>query len=122
MVFDENPEVFISSALSPTKVKKVSIEDGGTRAKVLVPEDQLSIAIGKGGQNVRLASKLTGLEIDIEADKDSETNTDKDTNEEKPQAKEDKKVETVADSAKPKLKRKSDLESSLLSAIDEHGE
>lgn len=112
VVWDENTSVFIASALSPTKVKKVEISDDGKRAKVIVPEDQLSVAIGKGGQNVRLASKLTGLELDIEADK-SEAG-------DKPAATE--KPETVADAPKPKLKRKSDLENSLLSAIDEHGE
>jgi N utilization substance protein A len=46
------------------------------KRKVMVPEDQLSIAIGKGGQNVRLASKLTGFEIDIEADKKVESKSD----------------------------------------------
>jgi len=111
VVWDENPEVFIASALSPTKVKSVIIESGGTRAKVIVPEDQLSVAIGKGGQNVRLASKLTGYEIDITADKLAE--------ETKTETKEPVTVDKVQ---KQKLKRKSDLENSLLTAIDEHGE
>ncbi len=112
VVWDENPEVFIASALAPTKVKTVNIEPDTKRAKVVVPEDQLSIAIGKGGQNVRLASKLTGYEIDITADTTSST-----TNEEKPA-----EPMTVDKVQKPKLKRKTDLENSLLSAIDEHGE
>ena len=124
VVWDESPEIFISSALSPTKVKSVTIEEDGKRAKVLVPEDQLSVAIGKGGQNVRLASKLTEIELDIEADKDAEsTETPKDTEDKKPEAEpEKKKSKTVEDVEKPKLKRKSELESSLLDAIDEHGE
>ena len=111
VVWDENPEVFIASALSPTKVKSVIIESSGTRAKVIVPEDQLSVAIGKGGQNVRLASKLTGFEIDITADKPAE--------EAKVESAEPMTVDKVQ---KHKLKRKSDLENSLLDAINEHGE
>ena len=124
VVWDESPEIFISTALSPTKVKSVTIDEDGKRAKVLVPEDQLSVAIGKGGQNVRLASKLTEIELDIEADKDAEsTETPKDTEDKKPEAEpEKKKSKTVEDVEKPKLKRKSELESSLLDAIDEHGE
>jgi transcription termination/antitermination protein NusA len=129
VVWDENKEVFIASALSPTKVKKVKLDAEGKRASVIVPEDQLSIAIGKGGQNVRLASRLTGVELDIEADKSSEVET-KEVIEAaaKPAGKTQesipaqKKSETVADAPKHKLKRKSDLENSLLSAIDEHGE
>lgn len=114
VVWDENPQVFISSALSPTKVSSVMIDEGERRAKVIVPEDQLSVAIGKGGQNVRLASKLTGYEIDITASKEPET---------APQIVEKKpEISTVDTAKKPKLKRKSELEDSLLSAIDEHGE
>ena len=113
VVWDENPEVFIASALSPTKVKTVTIDQSSNRAKVIVPEDQLSVAIGKGGQNVRLASKLTGYEIDINADKNTQTE------EEQPKEAE---IVTVDKVHKPKLKRKSDLENSLLDAINEHGE
>lgn len=111
VVWDENPEVFIASALSPTKVKTVNIDKDANRAKVIVPEDQLSVAIGKGGQNVRLASKLTGYEIDISADKIAE--------EVAPVTAEPVTVDKVQ---KPRLKRKSDLENSLLDAINEHGE
>ena len=50
VVWDESPEIFISSALSPTKVKSVTIDEDGKRAKVLVPEDQLSVAIGRAGK------------------------------------------------------------------------
>ncbi len=111
VTWDDNPEVFIASALSPTKVKKVSVDEDGKKASVEVAEDQLSIAIGKGGQNVRLASKLTGYEIDINATKDESSSED--TGDNKP------KVQTVDKADKPKLKRKSELESSLLDAIDQ---
>lgn len=107
VVWDENPVTYISNALSPTKVNSVVITDG--KAKVYVADDQLSIAIGKGGQNVRLASKLTGHEIDIEPDKGTVVDE-----------KAEEQVTVLPE--KPKLKRKSDLENSLLSAIEEHGE
>jgi len=62
--WSEDPEKFIASSLSPAKVVSVEILPR-REAKVLVPEDQLSLAIGKGGQNVRLAAKLTGWKIDV---------------------------------------------------------
>ncbi len=69
VVWDQDPKQFIINALSPTKVSDVQIEDSTKKASVIVPEDQLSIAIGKNGQNVRLASKITGYELDIIAAK-----------------------------------------------------
>lgn len=66
ITFDENNEQFIRNALSPAEVVKVEIDEDAKRAKVFVYEDQQSIAIGRGGQNVRLASRLTGYELDIE--------------------------------------------------------
>jgi N utilization substance protein A len=66
ITFDEKPEQFIRNALSPAEVVKVEIDEAAKRAKVFVNEDQQSIAIGRGGQNVRLASHLTGYELDIE--------------------------------------------------------
>ncbi len=62
--WSDNPSEFIREALSPAEVVKVEIE--GKKAKVYVTEDQQSIAIGRQGQNVRLASKLTGYDLDIE--------------------------------------------------------
>lgn len=105
VIWNEDPNTFIINALSPTKVSRVVIDAENNKAKVIVPEDQLSIAIGKGGQNVRLASKLTGYDIDIVAEETA--------------------PEPVIES-KPvpvtKLKKKEVLESSLLEAIEEHGE
>jgi N utilization substance protein A len=62
--WSESPEKYIANSLSPAKVKLVEILSR-REAKVLVAEDQLSLAIGKGGQNVRLAAKLTGWKIDV---------------------------------------------------------
>ena len=93
VTYDENPEQFIRNALSPADVVKVEVDETAKRAKVFVNEDQQSIAIGRGGQNVRLAARLTGYELDIE---------------------------TAAPAAKPaEPKPKKNIEDSLLSAVEE---
>lgn len=63
--WDPNIEKFIADALSPAKVTSVIVNEGERQATIEVPADQLSLAIGRGGQNVRLAAKLTGYRIDI---------------------------------------------------------
>lgn len=63
--WSEDKEKLIASAISPAKVLEVDVDEARQHAKVTVTEDQLSLAIGKGGQNVRLAAKLTGYKIDI---------------------------------------------------------
>lgn len=90
VTWSDNASEFIREALSPAEIMKVEIED--KKAKVYVSEDQQSIAIGKQGQNVRLASRLTGYDIDI-----------------------------VLTKAAPK-KKKQNVEDSLLSAIEEASE
>lgn len=65
--WSEDPVQYIEDALSPAKVLKVTLDEGMKSAKVIVAEDQQSLAIGKGGQNVRLAAKLTGWRIDIQS-------------------------------------------------------
>jgi transcription termination/antitermination protein NusA len=107
VVFNEDPATYITNALSPTKVTKVILDQASKKGKVIVPEDQLSIAIGKSGQNVRLASKLTGYELDINAEQETMP-----------------EPEAAVENTKPvvqKLKKKEQLESSLLEAIEEHG-
>jgi N utilization substance protein A len=64
--YSDSSEEFIRSALGPAEVVRVEIDEAAKRAKVFVNEDQQSIAIGRAGQNVRLASRLTGYELDIE--------------------------------------------------------
>ncbi|MBQ3306451.1 transcription termination/antitermination protein NusA [Candidatus Saccharibacteria bacterium] len=88
--WSDNASEYIREALSPAEIVKVEIE--GKKAKVYVTEDQQSIAIGRQGQNVRLASKLTGFDIDIE----------------------------LAEA--PKKKKRKNVEDSLLSAIEESSE
>jgi transcription termination/antitermination protein NusA len=121
IVWDEDTVAYITNALSPTRVSRVVLDDVKTRAIVYVPEDQLSIAIGRSGQNVRLASKLTGYEIDIEAEKQVAATPEEAP---KPAPKVEEAKEGVAEgkAVVQKLKKKSELENNLLSAIEEHGE
>lgn len=63
--WSEDPKVFVANSLSPAKVLSIEIDEAEHKASIEVAEDQLSLAIGKGGQNVRLAAKLTGWRIDI---------------------------------------------------------
>lgn len=67
ITWSEDPAVFIENALSPSKVVSVQLDAEGKSAKVVVPDYQLSLAIGKEGQNVRLAARLTGYKIDIKS-------------------------------------------------------
>lgn len=67
ILWNSDPVVFISNALSPSDVKTVSINEEKHSALVVVPDDQLSLAIGKRGQNARLAVRLTGWKIDIKS-------------------------------------------------------
>ncbi len=66
--WNEDPSIYISAALLPAKVMAVDINDEEKFAQVIVPDDQLSLAIGKSGQNVRLAAKLTNWKIDIKSE------------------------------------------------------
>ena len=62
-----DPKKFIEDALSPAKILSVTLDESNNQAVAMVSEDQQSLAIGKGGQNVRLAAKLTGWKIDIKS-------------------------------------------------------
>ena len=69
--WSDDPATFVGNALSPSKVVSVTVLDARTRtARVIVPDFQLSLAIGKEGQNARLAARLTGWRIDIRSDAD----------------------------------------------------
>ncbi len=103
--YAEDAETFIANALSPTKVVSVSLNETDKKAVVRVPEDQLSLAIGKQGQNVRLAAKLTGWNIDIISADESRIEA----------AAAAAAVETTSDD-------KPDLESSLIDAINSQAE
>src|SRR5918912_975842 len=66
--FNEEPARFVAKALSPARVREVLVDDDARQATVIVPDDQLSLAIGREGQNARLAARLTGWRIDIRSE------------------------------------------------------
>ena len=66
--FSDDPPDFVMKALSPAKVKEVRIDEDTGTAEVIVPDYQLSLAIGKEGQNARLAARLTGWRVDIKSE------------------------------------------------------
>src|SRR5450432_770547 len=66
--YDDDPARFVCNAIAPAEVKRVIIDAEGHRMELIVPDDKLSLAIGKKGQNVRLASQLTGWRIDIHSE------------------------------------------------------
>ena len=66
--WNQDPSIYIASALLPAKIMAVDIKEEDKFAQVIVPDDQLSLAIGKAGQNARLAAKLTGWKIDIKSE------------------------------------------------------
>lgn len=70
IIFNNDPATYIAKALSPAKTESVTVDTPNKKAEVIVPDDQLSLAIGKAGQNVRLAAKLTGWHIDIKSQSD----------------------------------------------------
>ncbi|MEX0993643.1 MAG: transcription termination factor NusA [Solirubrobacterales bacterium] len=66
--FNDEPARFVAKALSPARVREVLVDDENKQATVVVPDDQLSLAIGKEGQNARLAARLTGWRVDIKSE------------------------------------------------------
>ena len=78
--FTDNLELYLARALSPAKITNMKISEGKDRVSVYLKPDQVSLAIGKGGQNIKLASKLIGMEIDVfrELDESSEEDVDLD--------------------------------------------
>jgi len=89
--YSPDPEKYIANSLSPAKVLEVKIQPK-SKALVVVPENQLSLAIGKDGQNVRLAAKLTGWKIDVKAEGYMEEKEEEPKEEKKTKKKEIKKV------------------------------
>jgi transcription termination/antitermination protein NusA len=115
ITWSDDIEAYIKNALSPTEVMRVELDTAKKHAKVIVDQSQLSIAIGKGGQNVRLASKLTGYELDIESGQPAPVAV--------PEPEAEAPVEEAPVEKKPaKPKRRDDIEAGLLGAIEEHGE
>jgi len=70
--FTNNTSLYIQRSLSPAKITSIKLNEETKRAEVFMKPDQVSLAIGKGGFNIKLAGKLTGYEIDVYRDSDSE--------------------------------------------------
>ena len=66
--YNDEPARFVAKALSPARVREVLVDDANKQATVIVPDDQLSLAIGREGQNARLAARLTGWRVDIRSE------------------------------------------------------
>jgi N utilization substance protein A len=79
--YTTNAQLYISRALSPAKITNIVLDEASKHAAVYLKADQVSLAIGKGGQNVKLASKLTGYELDIYRDADPMEEEDVDLDE-----------------------------------------
>ncbi len=112
ILFDDDIETYIKNSLSPAKIDKMKFIKKENRVKIWVGEDQLSLAIGRAGQNVRLASKLSGWTIDLvkEGDQEDKKKQKKETSEDKKEDSKDEPKEDaeddVKDSAKEKKKKK----------------
>jgi transcription termination/antitermination protein NusA len=74
--YNEEPARFVAKALSPARVREVLVDDEAKQATVIVPDDQLSLAIGREGQNARLAARLTGWRIDIRSETEFATDVE----------------------------------------------
>ncbi|MEI6479186.1 MAG: transcription termination factor NusA, partial [bacterium] len=98
ILWDEDTKVYIANALSPAKVSEITIDEAEKKAAVKVAEDQLSLAIGRKGQNVRLAAKLVGWNVDIQGGDEAG-------------------VEAVAKMLHP-VEDKRDLEDEILKAVE----
>ncbi|MFA7254208.1 MAG: transcription termination factor NusA [Patescibacteria group bacterium] len=100
VLWDEDVEQFIMNSLSPAKTKQISISSKDSKATVFVDKNNLSLAIGKNGQNVRLASKLTGWGIDIKMEEGVETSGDEGSEQTTPAAEKADKPKTKRAKAK----------------------
>ncbi len=112
--YDENPERYITNALSPAKIINIETNEEDRRAIAYVNEDQLSLAIGKGGQNARLAARLTGWKIDVvmkdgeEIAKEEKEEEIEDVEGKKEKEKKEKKEATKKKDDKKETKEKKD--------------
>lgn len=95
--WSDDLEEFIAAALSPAQVLKVELNEEEKKACVTVPDDQLSLAIGKQGQNVRLAVKLTEWDLDVESVSGNDEGKKKENNEDEEEKKEESKEEDMKD-------------------------
>lgn len=98
--WNDDPKAMIINSLSPAKIAKIEMNEAEHMASVIVPEDQLSLAIGKEGQNVRLAAKLTGWKIDIVNESKPKKEEPEARKEEAPQEQTERPAEVPAEEVK----------------------
>ena len=109
--WSKDTESFVSSALSPAEVVNVELRPSETVARVVVPDYQLSLAIGKAGQNARLAAKLTGWKIDIKSESQAEEDPWEEGEEESPAPPAEKEEEVVESTPEEKTSAEEEEES-----------
>ncbi len=109
VLWDSDVDKYIANALSPAKVSDIKVNKQKKEAKIFVPKDQLSLAIGKEGQNVRLAARLTGWKIDIEGEKEEKKETEVKEDKKQP-IKKQEKVKKKKETKKEEKKEKSETE------------
>jgi N utilization substance protein A len=117
--YNDNAEQYVSKALSPAKVLQVTLNEEDKSAEVLVASDQFSLAIGRSGQNVRLASQLTGWRINVKEEGKETTNQEEKTNEDKST---EKTVEETSLTTEEIDSKTSDADSEERSLVAEEGE
>ena len=108
--WDENINKFIENALAPAKILEIKIDSENKTAKAYVKEDQYSLAIGKGGQNVRLAAQLVGMKIDVIMEKSEENAKEQKTEAEQENGKGKEKTGAAKDTEKSKKIKKEEKE------------
>ncbi len=118
ILWNEDAKIFIINALSPAKVESVELKTEEQKAVVVVPDDQLSLAIGKNGQNVRLASKLTGWSIDINSPSNPSTVKNNNDNKRTDEIIETKEVSTETAETK-KIKASKTTKTKLKETVEE---
>lgn len=121
ILWDEDLKTFIANSLSPAQVKKITIDEEIKKAQVIVPDDQLSLAIGKEGQNVRLAAKLTGWTIDIDGETIKADKKGKEEEESADKPKAGKKKKTAKKKTKAGELEGLDLSSRVINALEKAG-
>ena len=119
--WDENPAILIENALSPAKVIAVMADPDEKTALVVVPDYQLSLAIGKEGQNARLAARLTGFKIDIKSETQARESGDfYDYDDEAEETEETVSEELTADDAADEIETEEDAAEEV--PVDEESE
>lgn len=119
--WDEDPAKFISNALSPAKIMSIDLDEKESKATVKVSSDQLSLAIGKSGQNARLAARLTGWKIDIVEDESGEKISDEEIKEGEVEEKVEKLEKKEESAATEEEKKEEETQEKDLKDTDKKG-